>query len=133
MKEIPVDTNKVTMIGTGKAAKRAEYVEMSDGSKRKSGDQAKDDHGVPIWVIDVLVDDDDTDRAEIAGVRVSTHDEPRIEKWKPVKFVNLRAKPWVDSGGNFSKVAFSWLADGIEGQGHKPQQNHDKGQHQPAA
>lgn len=123
MREIPVDSSKVTFIGTGKAAARAEYAQLSDGTTRRTGEQAKDDHGVPVWVVDVLIDDDDTDRAEIAGVRVSSYDEPKTDKWRPVRFTNLRVKPWVDSGGNFSKVAYSWLADGIEGQGgqHKSQ------------
>ncbi|SFO52765.1 hypothetical protein SAMN05216207_107815 [Pseudonocardia ammonioxydans] len=131
MREIPVDTTKVQFIGTGKSAARAEYAQLSDGSTRRTGEQATDDHGVPIWVVDVLVDDDDADRAEIAGVRVASYDEPQTPKWQPVKFRNLRCKPWADSSGNFTKVAFSWLADGIDGQGgqHKPQEN--KGQ--PAA
>ncbi|GAA1106794.1 hypothetical protein [Pseudonocardia alni] len=117
MKIIPVDASKVTFIGTGKAAARAEYAPDAEGNSRRTGNQARDDNGVPVWVVDVLIDDEDADRAEIAGVRVSSHDEPVTEKWKPVRFTNLRVKPWADSGGNFAKVAFSWLADGIEGQG----------------
>ncbi|MBC3191670.1 hypothetical protein H7X46_11420 [Pseudonocardia sp. C8] len=117
MREIPVDSTKVQFIGTGKAAARAEYGELSDGSRRRTGNQAVDDNGVPVWVVDVIVDDDDADRAEIAGVRVSSYDEPTTEKWRPVRFVNLRVKPWADTGGNFTKIAFSWLADGIEASG----------------
>lgn len=124
MRAIPVDTNRVTFIGTGKAAARAEYVELSDGSRKRSGEQAKDDHGVPVWVIDVLVDDDDADRAEVVGVKISSRDEPRTEKWKPVRFHNLVVVPYVDRGSN--RVALSLRADGID---------HGKGaqQHQPAA
>lgn len=118
MKIIPVDASKVTFIGTGKAAARAEYAPDATGNNRRTGNQARDDNGVPVWVVDVLIDDDEADRAEIAGVRVSSHDEPTTKKWEPVRFVNLRVKPWADSGGNFAKVAFSWLADGIEGAGH---------------
>lgn len=117
MRAIPVDTNKVQLIGTGKAAARAEYVELSDGSRRRSGEQAKDDNGVPMWTIDVLVDDEDADRAEIASVKVASHDEPRTEKWKPVRFVGLVAVPYVAQGTN--RVALSFRADGIEGQGRK--------------
>ena len=121
MRQIPVDTSKVQFIGTGKAAARAEYAELADGTRRRVPDaQAKDDHGVPVWVIDVLVDDPDADRAEIAGVKVSSFDEPRTEKWQPVKFKNLVAVPYADRGTG--RVALSWRADGIEGQGKQQHQ-----------
>lgn len=120
MRSIPVDTNRVALIGTGKSAARAEYVELSDGQRRRSGNQAKDDNGVPVWVIDVLVDDPEADRAEVVGVRVSSHDEPTTEKWKPVRFKNLVAVPYADR--STGRVALSMRADGIEGQAqaHKP-------------
>lgn len=115
MRTIPVDTTRITLIGTGKAAARAEYAELSDGSRRRTGEQAKDkDSGAPVWVVDVLVDDDDADRAEVVSVKVASWDEPRTEKWKPVRFVGLVAVPYVDSGSNRS--ALSFRADGIEGQ-----------------
>lgn len=119
MRAIPVDTSRVQFIGTGKAAGRAEYVELSDGSRRRSGNQATDDNGVPLWTVDVLVDDEDSDRAEVVGVKVASHDEPRTDKWKPVRFVNLVAVPYVAQGTN--RVALSMRADGIEGQGGKAQ------------
>ncbi|MEK6441855.1 hypothetical protein [Pseudonocardia sp. T1-2H] len=119
MRNIPVDTNRpgFALIGTGKAAARAEYVELADGSRKRSGNQAKDDTGVPVWVIDVLVDDPDADRAEVVGIRVSSWDEPKTAKWQPVRFVNLVAVPYVDQGG---RVALSMRADGIEGQAQAP-------------
>ena len=115
MRTIPVDTSKVQFVGTGKAAARAEYVELSDGSRKRSGNQATDDNGVPLWVVDCLVDDDEADRAEVVGVRVAAWDEPKTQKWQPVRFVNLVAVPYVDRGS--SRVALSMRADGIEGQG----------------
>jgi len=120
MRSIPVDTNRVSLIGTGKAAARAEYVELSDGSRKRSGNQAKDDSGCPVWVIDVLVDDPDADRAEVVGVRVSSWDEPKTEKWKPVRFTNLVAVPYADR--STGRVALSMRADGVEGQGHQAPQ-----------
>ena len=73
MRTIPVDTTRITLIGTGKAAARAEYVELSDGSRKRSGNQAKDEtSGMPMWVVDVLVDDDDADRAEVISVKVAS-------------------------------------------------------------
>lgn len=113
MRAIPIDTNRVTFLGTGKGSARAEYVELSDGTRKRSGEQARDDNGVPLWVVDVLVDDDEADRAEVAGVKIASYDEPQVEKFKPVKFVNLVAVPYVDRGSN--RVAMSFRADGIEG------------------
>ncbi len=119
MRAIPVDTTKVNFIGTGKGSARAEYVELNDGTRKRSGNQAKDETtGLPLWVVDVLVDDDDADRAEIAGVKVSARDEPVTEKWRPVKFIGLVAVPYVDNGSG--RVALSWRAEGIEHQA-KPQ------------
>ena len=65
MRRIPVDTSALTFIGTGKAAARAKYAELSDGSRRRVPDaQDTNEHGVPLWIVDVLVDDDESDRAE---------------------------------------------------------------------
>ena len=115
MRFIPVDTSKIQFIGTGKAAARAEYVELSDGSRRRSGNQAKDvDSGMPLWVVDVLVDDPESDRAEVVGVKVADWNEPITPKWQPVRFKNLVAVPYVDQRSN--RVGLSFRADGIEGQ-----------------
>jgi hypothetical protein len=121
MRTIPIDCSRVTFIGTGKAAARAQYVELSDGSRRRSGEQDKNDEGVPMWVVDVLVDDDEADRAEVVGVKIASHDEPTTEKWKPVRFRNLVAVMYQDQGTG--RPALSFRADGIDGQGqHKPVQ-----------
>jgi hypothetical protein len=115
MRFIPVDTNKIQFIGTGKAAARAEYVELSDGQRRRSGNQAKDqESGMPLWVVDVLVDDPDSDRAEIVGVKVASWEEPVTPKWQPVRFKNLVCVPYVDQRSN--RVGFSFRCDGIENQ-----------------
>jgi len=113
MRYIPVDTTRVQFIATGKAVARAVYAELSDGSRRRVPDkQETNEHGVPVWVLDVMIDDPDSDRAEIAGVKVAAHEEPRPAKFQPVKFVGLVAVPYVDGSG---RVALSWRADGIEG------------------
>lgn len=111
MRLIPVDTARVRFVGTGKTAERAEYGELSDGSRRKTGNQDKNDAGVPMWVVDVLVDDPDAARAEIAGVKVPSWDPPVTRLGAEVRFVGLCVKPWVQ--GNF--VQLSWQAEGLEG------------------
>lgn len=119
MRNLPIDTSRVAFIGTGKTAARAQYAELSDGSRRRVPDaQAKDDNGVPLWVVDVLVDDPDADRAEVVGVRVASFDEPITAKWQPVRFKNLVAMPYVDRQSG--RVALSFRADGIEGAASKP-------------
>lgn len=125
MRRIPVDTSKVTFVGTGKTAARAQYAELADGSRRRVPDaQDTNEHGVPMWVVDVLVDDDEADRAEVVSVKVASFDEPKTDKWKPVRFVGLVALGYVAQGTN--RVAYSFTADAIEGQGatkgHQPGQ-----------
>ena len=76
MRYIPVDTTRVQFIATGKAVARAVYAELSDGSRRRVPDkQETNEHGVPVWVLDVMIDDPDSDRAEIAGVKVAARDD----------------------------------------------------------
>lgn len=121
MRRIPVDTTRVNFIGSGKVAARAQYAELSDGSRRRVPDaQDTNEHGVPLWVVDVYLDDDEADRAEVVSVKVASYDEPKNDKLKPIKFVNLVALGYVQQGT--SRVAYSFTADGIEGQGGKAHQ-----------
>ncbi|MGD9527758.1 hypothetical protein [Pseudonocardia sp.] len=112
MRTIPVSPD-VTFIGTGKAAARAAYAELSDGSrKRIPGEQAKNDDGVPLYVVDVLYLSEDSDRAEICGVRIASWEPPATTVGQIVKFRNLVAVPYVD--GRSGRVALSFRAEGIE-------------------
>lgn len=113
MRRIPIDTNRVRFLGTGKVAERAKYAELSDGSRRRVPDaQDTDEQGRPLWVVDCLVADDDADRAEIAGVKVASYEVPETRLGEEVRFVNLTALPYVQQGTN--RVALSYAADGIE-------------------
>lgn len=90
MRRIPVDTARVRFLGTAKTATRAQYAELSDGSRRRVPDaQDKNAEGVPMWVVDVLVDDPDADRAEIAGVKVASWEEGR----HPLRQVRVDLRP----------------------------------------
>jgi hypothetical protein len=114
MRAIPVDTSRVQFLATGKAVARAVYAELADGSRRRVPEkQESNDEGVPMWTLDVLVDDPDADRAEVIGVKVASFDEPAVEKFRPVEFVNLVAVPYVQQGT--TRVAISMRADGIKG------------------
>lgn len=119
MRTIPVDTSRVRFIATGKHVARAVYAELSDGSRRRVPDSHdKDEQGRPLWTLDVMVDDPDADRAEIAGVKIASYDVPETRMGDEVRFLNLVAVPYVQQGTN--RVALSFRADGIENPKAKP-------------
>jgi len=116
MRRIPVDTTRVRFVGTGKAAARAKYAELSDGSRKRVPDaQDTNEAGVPVWTVDVLVDDPDADRAEVASVKVAAYEVPTTVLGQEVKFLGLSALPYVLQGS--SRVALSFTAEGLEGIG----------------
>ena len=113
MRRLPIDSTRLTLIGTGKTAARAAYAELADGTRRRVPDaQDKNDQGVPMWIVDCLLDHDDAERAEVVSVKVASYDEPVVPKWQPVKFRNLVGLGYVAQGTN--RVAYSFTADGIE-------------------
>lgn len=112
MRNIPVDTSRITLVGTGKVAPKAEWVELSDGSRRPSGEQDRDDRGYRLWTVDVIVDDDDARRAEAVGVVVASMDEPVTPKWQPVIFAGLVASVYKDR--ETGQIKTSLKASGIE-------------------
>lgn len=119
MRAIPVDTTRVRFVATGKHAARAVYAELSDGSRKRVPDSHdKDDQGRPMWTVDVLVDDPDADRAEVAGVKIASYEVPETRLGEEVRFVNLVAVPYVAQGTN--RVSMSYRAEGIENVKAKP-------------
>jgi hypothetical protein len=120
MRRIPVDTTRVRFLGTGKVAERAKYAELSDGSRRRVPDaQDTDEQGRPMWIADVIVDDADSQRAEIASVKIASYEIPETRLGEEVRFVGLTALPYVLQGTN--RVALSFTAEGIERPVGKPQ------------
>lgn len=114
MASLPIDASKITLIATGKVRPVPVYAEMADGSKRRvPGEQEKDAFGLPMWAVDVQLDDDDATRTEAIAVKVPSTDEPAPAKWRPISFTGLTCKPYVPNGGR--QVQLSMRADGIEG------------------
>ncbi|MDN5856880.1 MAG: plasmid replication, integration and excision activator, partial [Actinomycetia bacterium] len=70
----------------------------------------------PLWTGDVLVDDPDADRAEVAGVKVACYEVPETRLGEEVRFEGLTALPYVNNG----RVALSWSADAMVGAGKTP-------------
>ena len=129
MRNCPVDMNRMQLIGTGKTAERAEYVETADGNKRRSGNQARligpdGKPGAPLFVVDCLLNDPEAERADIVSVKVACYEVPTTTFGTPVRFVNLVASPYVarDSG----RISWSFSADAMEGAG-QIQRSADKG------
>lgn len=119
MRAIPVDTARVRFIATGKHAARAKYAELTDGTRKRVPDSHdQDDQGRPLWVVDVMVDDPDADRAEIAAVKIASFEVPETRLGEEVRFTGLVAVPYVAQGTG--RVALSFRADGIENAKHKP-------------
>lgn len=119
MRRIPVDTTRVRFIATGKHAARAKYAELSDGSRKRVPDSHDtDDQGRPMWVVDVMVDDPDAERAEIAAVKVASFEVPETRLGEEVRFVGLVALPYVAQGTG--RVALSFSAEGLETAKPKP-------------
>jgi hypothetical protein len=112
MRNIPVDTDRLSLIATGKISPKAQYATLSDGSSRRTGNQATTDDGIPLWVVDCLVDDDAA-RAEVLGVTVAAVDEPQVGKLKAVRFRGVTAMVYRDNMTGQPKVSIK--AESIEG------------------
>jgi hypothetical protein len=112
MRLLPIDASRLTLLASGKTMPKAEYAELSDGSrKRVPGAQACDPtSGLPLWIVDCFLDDDEEEgRAEVVGVTVATRERPQVQKFRPVEFVELVATAYVRDG----RTAFSFRATGI--------------------
>jgi hypothetical protein len=112
MARLPIDGQALTLVATGKYRAVPKYAEIADGSRRAvPGSQETDGTGTPLWAVDVLLDDDDSDRAQAVSVKVASASEPQLPKYQPVQFVGLTCTPYVDR--NTRRVALSFSASGI--------------------
>ena len=111
MATLPIDSSKIVLVATGKVRPVAVYAEQANGEKvRVPGAQEKSDFGLPLWAVDVLLDDDDANRAEAISVKVPSADEPQVPKFQPVQFEGLTCKPWK---GRSNQVELSMRAESI--------------------
>lgn len=94
-------------LSTGKVSAVPNFdVDTPPGQPRP---QATDDHGTPLWVIDVLVDGEG-DRAQVAGVRVAEPHQPVTEKFKPVEFSTLDVTVYVNKANQLGLMYEGRLA-----------------------
>jgi hypothetical protein len=112
MRKLPIDGSKIVFIATGKFAPVPEYAQLADGSSRRIPEShATNDQGVPLYVVDVMPDDDEADRAEVIGVKVASRTTPELAKFQPVQFIDLVASVYVPRGT--SRAAVSFTASGV--------------------
>lgn len=119
MRQIPVDASKIRLISAGDTVETvAEYVELSDGGRRRSGNQAKNDDGVPMWVVYAFVPAEQGERPEMVKIKVASREEPQPGAFGDVlEFADLFAIPYVDQGT--TRVALSFRCSGVRVAGGK--------------
>lgn len=103
---LPIDAGRVQMISTGKVSPAHMW---ADG-KRSESQKRDPNTGAPVWVVDVVIDNDDDARSATAGVEVQAIDEPKPRKWQPVQFAGLVVTAYVDRAG---RIAMRWTAEEI--------------------
>jgi hypothetical protein len=110
MRNIPVDTTQITLLASGKLMPKPLYAVLADGSRKRVPDKQAEEEGIPLWVVDCYLDDDEEEgRAEVVGVTVGSFEKPAVKKFQPVQFEGLVARAYVRDG----RVAFSFSADRI--------------------
>jgi hypothetical protein len=61
--------------------------------------QDTNEQGVPMWMVDCLVDDPDADRAKVAAVKVAAYEVPKHRLDQDVRFTGLTAPRYSRSSG----------------------------------
>lgn len=105
MRNIPVDASQLSLIATGKVSEKAEYQNLANGGTQRTGNQATNERGERLWVIDCLVDDDEANRAEVIGVTVAASYQPVVTKFKPVQFRGVTAMVYRDNATGQPRVS----------------------------
>jgi len=57
--------------------------------------QAVNDQGVPLWVVDGLLDDG-SDRANVVGIRIASPVQPEVKRFAPLNFASLTVSAYVN-------------------------------------
>ncbi|MGB3685335.1 MAG: plasmid replication, integration and excision activator [Ornithinimicrobium sp.] len=92
-----------------------------DASTRENKVQARDkDNGLPLWQVEVLdVDPEANKKGRTVTVKFAAKVQPVPPEahadlpLRPVEFDGLSALPYVDTNGNFSRIAWSFRAEGM--------------------
>ena len=129
LRTIPVDPHRVQLVAAVPAATAvSEWAELADGSRRPSGNQAREKRedgtfGDPLWQVDCLVAGED--RGTLISVQIASGDEPKVQQFAPVAFEGLVARCSV--GRADGKLRQYWSATGVQQPGkggHQPKPEH---------
>lgn len=117
MANLPIDSNKITLVATGKVRPVPLYAEDAAGNKQRvPGAQDKCPRtNKNLFAVDVMLDDDEDKRSEAISVKVPADVEPVVAKWQPVIFSGLTCKPYIKQG--VFQPVLSMSATGIEAPG----------------
>lgn len=116
LRDIPVDQGRTRLISAvSAAAQMPEWGELSDGSRRPTGNQAREKHedgtlGAPLWQVDCLIAGGD--RGSLVSVQIASTDEPKVAELAPVVFTELTVRPVV--GRADGKLKQYWSATGVD-------------------
>lgn len=127
IRNLPVATDRLQLVATGHVTPVQEWVELHDGRRTPSGNQARqkqDDGslGLPLWEVAVL--SPESDRPELVSVQVAANDEPKVAAYQPVQLDNLTVRVTVGRDG---KLRGYWSATGASpAKGQPHQQKHQE-------
>jgi hypothetical protein len=82
--------------------------------------QIDKDNGLPLWSVDVLdADPEAPKKSKTVTVKIAAKVQPvppagdGSSPFTPVLFEGLSALPYIDDGGNFSRIVWSFKAEGM--------------------
>lgn len=115
MRSLPVDSNRIRMIGTGAVRPVTPWIDGPDGRRVPGVVQETDDQGRPLWEVEVMAPGGPDDRAEVISVRVPAPQAPVVAEFAPVAFHGLWARVGVNKTSG--KATQYWSAEGVQAQG----------------
>jgi hypothetical protein len=105
---IPVDSDRLGAIAAGSVEPVFPWVEGPDGKRRPGTEQERNDAGVPLWVVHVLLVSGD--RPTVIQVRVPAYECLAPVALAPVAFERLEVNARVGRDG---KLGTYWSAAGL--------------------
>lgn len=108
-----VDTTATQILSGGTVEPVTIWAELSDGSRRPTGEQERDERNRHIWRVSAILPAlGDRDKAEIITVQVASMDEPQVGNLaEPLMFDRLQVRPAVNRRSG--QLALYWSAEGV--------------------
>lgn len=132
-RKIPIDFGVVFPFGAF-AVGEVNPVKDYDKSTRDNIRQAIDpDTGLLIWSIDVVDGDPEARKANrTVSVKIPARVQPVLPKtldglpFTPIELIGLTATAYIEENGDFSKISWSFRANGLQEPGSKPRTTPEK-------